>query len=70
MLNPNTSLFSKIIIAIAAIALGITLLCVGGVMAGWDIVGALTSDTALLVYAIVLLIVLVYVSYVCIAKFK
>jgi hypothetical protein len=70
MLNPNTNLFSKIAIAVSAVVLGIVLLCVGGTMAGWDIVGALTSDTALLVYAIVLLIVLVYVSYVCIAKFK
>lgn len=58
------------VIAIVATILGITLLIVGGTLAGWDIAGALTSSTALLIYSILLLIALVVTSYVCLKKFK
>ena len=64
------SIPATLIVGAIAVLIGIVLLCVGGAMAGWDIVGALTSDTAVLVYAIVLLVALVVLSYWCFRKLR
>lgn len=70
MMSPKLNPFSKILILISVIAVGLALLCIGGTMAGWDIVGALTSSTAVLIYSILLLVTLLAVSYLCLKKFK
>lgn len=58
-------LFSKIplwaYIALAVVLLGTAALVIGGLLAGWDIWGALTSQTAVLIY------VLVVIAGVCVA---
>ena len=66
-MSPRKNPFSKstkalIITLCIAFVVATVLLCVGGMLAGWNIVANLTSKTALLVYAIVFLIA-VFVGY-------
>ena len=38
------------------------LILLGGYLAGWDIIGGITSDTAILVYAIVITIIIAIIG--------
>ena len=55
---------------VSAALIGALLLVIGGALAGWDIVGALTSRTAILVYVILLLVTIVVVSKLCLKNLK
>lgn len=66
----STHRASVFLIPVIAVLLGIAFLIVGGTLAGWNIVSALTSSTAVLVYCILLLIVIVAVSHFCVKRLK
>lgn len=58
-----------LVIPIAALlVIAISALLVGGTIAGWDIVGFLTSPTAILVYVIAFVILLGVVYYFVVAR--
>ena len=44
------------------VIIGGCLTLLGGYLAGWDIVGGLTSDTAILIYAIVITIIIAIIG--------
>lgn len=49
---------------------GITLFLVGGVMAGWDIVGWFSSQTAMWAYVLLILYIIFVVLYECVDRIR
>ena len=46
------------------------LILLGGYLAGWDIIGGITSDTAILVYAIVITIIIAIIGILFFKRYK
>ena len=46
------------------------LILLGGYLAGWDIIGGITSDTAILVYAVVITIIIAIIGILFFKRYK